>query len=77
MFTISCNRLSRDVPKSGEFFLLCNMRSKLIPTDRIYIHKYRNLSVDTFFNPHMYLKSLIVRQNVLRSVNAFNRKYVT
>ena len=40
--------------------MLCNMRSKLIPTDHIYIHKYRNLSVDTFFNPHMYLKSLIV-----------------
>ena len=28
--------------------MLCNMRSKLIPTDHIYIHKYRNfLSVDT------------------------------
>ena len=31
--------------------MLCNMRSKLIPTDHIYIHKYRNvLSVDTFVN---------------------------
>ena len=37
--------------------MLCNMRSKLIPTD----HKYRNfLSVDTFLNPHMYLKSVLI-----------------
>ena len=37
----------------GEFFsMLCNMRSKLIPTDHIYIYKYRNyLSFDTFLNP--------------------------
>ena len=42
-------------------FMLCNMRSKLIPTDHIYIHKYRNvLSVDTFLNPHMYLKRLLI-----------------
>ena len=35
--------------------MLCNMRWKLIPTDHIYIHKYRNvLSVD------MYLKSLLI-----------------
>ena len=41
--------------------MLCNMRSKLIPTDHIYIHKYRNvLSVDTFLNPYMYLKSLLI-----------------
>ena len=41
--------------------MLCNMRSKLIPTDHIYIHKYRDfLSVDTFLNPHMYLKSLLI-----------------
>ena len=41
--------------------MLCNMCSKLIPTDHIYIHKYRNvLSVDTFLNPHMYLKSLLI-----------------
>ena len=46
--------------KVDNFSMLCNMRSKLIPTDRIYIHKYRNLSVDTFFNPHMYLKRLTV-----------------
>ena len=40
--------------------MLCNMRSKLIPTDHIYIHKYRNdLFVDTFLNPNMYLKSLL------------------
>ena len=39
----------------------CNMHSKLIPTDHIYLHKYRNfLSVDTFLNPHMYLKSLLI-----------------
>ena len=46
----------------GEFFsMLCNMRSKLIPTDHIYIHKYRHfLSVDTFLNPDMYLKSLLI-----------------
>ena len=37
------------------------MRSKMIPTDDIYIPKYRNfLSVDTFLNPHMYLKSLLI-----------------
>ena len=43
------------------FSMLCNMRSKLIPTDHIYIHKYRNvLSFDTFLNPHMYLKSLLI-----------------
>ena len=41
--------------------MLCNMRSKLIPTDHIYIHKYRNvLSFDMFLNPHMYLKSLLI-----------------
>ena len=41
--------------------MLCNMRSKLIPTDHIYIHKYRNiLSVDTFLDLHMYLKSLLI-----------------
>ena len=39
--------------------MLCNMRSKLIPTDHIYIHKYRNyLSVDTFLNSQMHFKSL-------------------
>ena len=33
--------------------MLCNMRSKLIATDHIYIDKYRNyLFVDTFLNPH-------------------------
>ena len=38
--------------------MLCNMRSK---TDHIYIPKYRNfLSADTFLNPHMYLKSLLI-----------------
>ena len=41
--------------------MLCNMRSKLIPTDRIYIHKYRIFqSFDMFLNPHMYLKSLSI-----------------
>ena len=42
--------------------MLCNMRSKLIPTDHIYIHKYRNfLSVDMFLTqPHMYLKRLLI-----------------
>ena len=41
--------------------MLCNIRSKLIPTDHIYIHKYRNvLSVDTFLKRHMYLKSLLI-----------------
>ena len=41
--------------------MLCNLRSKLIPTDHIYIHKYRiSLSVDTLLNPHMYLKSLLI-----------------
>ena len=40
--------------------MLCNMYSKLIPTDHIYIHKYRNvLSVDTFLSPYMYLKGLL------------------
>ena len=81
LFTNVYNKLQQVIARCSKkwwiFSMLCNMRSKLIPTDRIYIHKYRNLSVDTFFNPHMYLKSLIVRQNVLRSVNAFNRKYVT
>ena len=44
----------------GEFFsMLCNMRSKLIPTDHIYIHKYRNvLSFDMFLNSQMHFKSL-------------------
>ena len=41
--------------------MLCNMRSKLISTDHIYIHKYRNfLSVDMFLNPDMYLKGLLI-----------------
>ena len=41
--------------------MLYNMRSKLIATDHIYIRKYRNfLSVDTFLNSHMYLKSLLI-----------------
>ena len=41
--------------------MLCNMRSKLIPTDHIYIHKYRNyLFVDTFLNSRMYLKRLLI-----------------
>ena len=43
------------------FYVMYNMRSKLIPTDHIYIHKYRNvLSVETFLNPHMYLKSSLI-----------------
>ena len=43
------------------FSMLCNMYSKLIPTDHIYIHKYRNfLSFDMFVNAHMYLKSLLI-----------------
>ena len=41
------------------FSMLCNMRSKLIPTDHIYIHKYRNvLSFDMFLNSQMHFKSL-------------------
>ena len=41
--------------------MLCNMRSKLIPTDHIYIHKYRNfLSFDMFLNADMYLKGLLI-----------------
>ena len=41
--------------------ILCNMRSKLIPTDVIYIHKYRNvLSFDMFLEPHMYSKRLLI-----------------
>ena len=41
----------------GEFFLLCNMRSKLIPTDHIYIHKYINvLSFDVSQPPHVLKK---------------------
>ena len=41
--------------------MLCNMRSKLIPTGHIYIHMYRIfLSIDMFLNPHMYLKSLLI-----------------
>ena len=41
--------------------MLCNMRSKLIPTNHIYIHKYRNfLSFHMFLNPHMYLKILLI-----------------
>ena len=40
--------------------MLCNMRLKLIPTDHIYIHKYRNfLSVDTFLNPPHVLKQFV------------------
>ena len=43
------------------FSMLCNMCSKLIPTDHIYIHKYRMfLSFDMFLNPHMYLKGLLI-----------------
>ena len=38
--------------------MLCNMRSKLIPTDHIYIHNF--LSVGMFLNPNMYLKSLLI-----------------
>ena len=35
------------------FSILCNMYSKLIPTDHIYIHKYRNfLSFDVSQPPH-------------------------
>ena len=41
--------------------MLCNMRSKLIPTDHIYIHKYGNfLSFNMFPIPHVYLKSLLI-----------------
>ena len=41
-------------------FSMCNMRSKPITTDHIYIHKYRNyLFVVTFLNRDMYLKSLL------------------
>ena len=40
------------------FSMFCNLCSKLIPTDHIYIHKYRNLLM--FLNPHMYLKSLLI-----------------
>ena len=37
--------------------MLCNMRSKLIPTDHIYIHKYRNfLSFDVSQTPHVLKK---------------------
>ena len=40
--------------------MLCNMRSKLIPTDHIYIHKYRNvLSFDMFLNPPHVLKKFV------------------
>ena len=40
--------------------MLCNIRSNLIPTDLIYIHKYRNyLFVVTFLYPDMYLKRLL------------------
>ena len=42
------------------FSMLCNMRSKLIPTDHIYIHKYINyLFVDAFLNRDMYLERLL------------------
>ena len=41
--------------------MLCSMRSKRIPTDHIYIHKYRTfLSFDMYLNPHMYLKRLLI-----------------
>ena len=37
------------------------MRSKLIPTDHIYIHKYRIFFIFWCFStPHMYLKSLLI-----------------
>ena len=37
--------------------MLCNMRSKLFSTDRIYIHKYRNfLSFDVSQPPHVLKK---------------------
>ena len=41
--------------------MLCNMHSKLIPTDHIYIH----ISIEIFYllmflNPHMYLKSWLI-----------------
>ena len=42
------------------FSMLCNMRSKLIPTDHIYIHKDSNyLFVVTFLKPDMYIKRLL------------------
>ena len=41
--------------------MLRNMCSKLIPTDHIYIHKYRNfLSVDTFLNPRPHVLKTFV-----------------
>ena len=36
------------------------MRSKLIPTDHIYIHKLEIFYLLMFLNPHMYLKSLLI-----------------
>ena len=38
----------------------CNMRSKLIPTDHIYIHKYRNfLSFEYVSQPPHVLKKFV------------------
>ena len=40
--------------------MLCNMPSRLITTDHIYIHKYINyLFVDAFLNRDMYLERLL------------------
>ena len=38
--------------------MLCNMRSKLIPTDHIYIHKYRNFFIFRYVSqpPHVLKK---------------------
>ena len=66
MLTRSQDQFSVEITKGSHlkkiiFSMLCNMRSKLIPTNHIYIHKYRSfLSVDTFLNLHMYLKSLLI-----------------
>ena len=47
--------------------MLYNMRSKLIPTDHIYIHKYRNfLSFDMFLNPHMYFVDCVSNTIMLK-----------
>ena len=54
------NLVDRCMIKRRIFSMLCNMHSKLIPTDHIYIHKYRNvLSVDTFLNAPHTLKKFV------------------
>ena len=60
----------------GEFFLCyATCAQKLIPTDHIYIHKYRKfLSFDMFLNPYMKFKLEVCWLNELHN-NAKIRRF--